>query len=275
MAPFTRTLLFIGTLTALWGGGGAVLPSALAQTAGGAEGWKVMTPVDLQAAAEAGLRDAAGGGGPRAGGGGLAAGEGGGPGPEALPPAEPAEAAPSVPPRPAAASTARPRPAGPAYMAEDQPFKLRDYEEPKLEAGAPWWQQTGGLIVKLVIVLGLMLAALAFVRKVGGGRLPMGLSGGRGRNLIVLESTSLGPQHSMHLVSVGGDRLIVVGSSPQGLTTLATVDDPAQAAVLLAASRGQNTSFNQLYDLESVMQGPGGDAFRGALTDMGRRGGWD
>ncbi|MEB3222941.1 MAG: flagellar biosynthetic protein FliO [Candidatus Sericytochromatia bacterium] len=282
MAPYLRTLLVNVTLTALLLGAGPPAAAALAQAGGGADGWKVMAPVDLQGAAEAGLRTATGGGGAAAGQPEAPpASEGLPPGVEAQAPEEPPAAAPPAaappapPARPAAAPSARPKPAGPAYMAEDQPFKLRDYEEPKLEAEAPWWQQTGGLILKLVVVIGLMLAALAFVRKVGGGKLPMGLAVGKGRNLVVLESTSLGPQHSMHLVSVGGDRLIVVGSSPQGLSTLATIDDPTQAAMLLAASRGQNTSFNQMYDMETVMQGPGGDAFRGALTDLGRRGGWD
>jgi flagellar biogenesis protein FliO len=169
--------------------------------------------------------------------------------------------------------------------AQDQAANGRSYSElmnkilvslkDNAEEGAHPYFSEGAGNKTLVVVIGLMLGALAFVRKVGGGKLPMGLAVGKGRNLIVLESTSLGPQHSMHLVSVGGDRLIVVGSSPQGLSTLATIDDPTQAAMLLAASRGQNTSFNQMYDMETVMQGPGGDAFRGALTDLGRRGGWD
>lgn len=225
-----------------------------------------MAPVELQQAAEAGLKQAPL---PPSG---LA------PPPGAAPPAEPP--APMNPPPAAVAPAVTPpvakaKPAGPAYMQEDQPFKLRDYEEPKLNADAPWWDRTGGMLLKLALVVGMLLAALFALRKLTAGGGPLGLSLAKGRNLVVLETTTLGPGQAMHLVSVGGDRLLVVGASPQGLTTLACIDEPGQVQLLLAASRGQSTGFNQVYDLESVVQGQGGDMFRGALSDLNRRGGWD
>lgn len=230
---------------------GVASPAWAAPEAEGADGWKVMAPVDLESAAEAGLRGAM---------------TGGNPPPVGTPPAR--EVQPPAPPPPKAA--------GPAYLQEDQPFKLRDYEEPKLQAETPWWQQTGGMLVKLILVVMLLLGVLFFLKRgSAGGKINFGFTAPKGRNLVVLETTSLGAHQSMHLVSVGGDRLIVVGASPAGLTTLATIDEPAQVQLLLAASRGQSTGFNQVYDLESLVQEPGGEMFRGALTDLNRRGGWD
>ncbi|MEB3285159.1 MAG: flagellar biosynthetic protein FliO [Candidatus Sericytochromatia bacterium] len=232
------------------------LPGVASARTEGAEGWKIMAPVDLEAAAEEGLRGAFSGREGQA--------------PAAVPP-PPREA----PPR-EAPSVTPPRNTSPAYLQEDQPFKLRDYEEPKLQAESPWWQQTGGMLVKLVLVVMLLVGVLWFVKRgSSGGRINFGFTAPKGRNLVVLESTHLGPQQTMHLVSVGGDRLIVVGASPSGLTTLATVDEPTQVQLLLAASRGQSTGFNQVYDLESLVQEPGGEMFRGALSDLNRRGGWD
>lgn len=210
-----------------------------------------MAPVDLESAAEAGLRGALSGG--------TAQGVPAAPAREVAPPPPPVQKA-----------------AGPAYLQEDQPFKLRDYEEPKVQAEAPWWQQTGGMLVKLVLVVLVLLGTLLFLKRgTTGGKINFGFAAPKGRNLVVLETTNLGAQQAMHLVSVGGDRLIVVGASPAGLTTLATIDEPAQVQLLLAASRGQSAGFNQVYDLESLVQEPGGDILRGALTDLNRRGGWD
>jgi flagellar biogenesis protein FliO len=132
------------------------------------------------------------------------------------------------------------------------------------------------MLLKLVVVVMLLLGVLLFLKRgSAGGRINFGFTAPKGRNMVVLETTNLGPQQAMHLVSIGGDRLIVVGASSSGLTTLATIDDPAQVQLLLAASRGQSTGFNHVYDLESMVQEPGGEMFRGALTDLNRRGGWD
>lgn len=156
---------------------------------------------------------------------------------------------------------------GPAYLAEDQPFKLKDYEEPKPTVQAPWWQTILWMLLKLVCVLALLAASLFGVKKLSGGQLPASLAGAlgaKGKHLVVLETTSLGPSQAMHLVLVGGDRLLVVGAGPQGLTTLATVDDPNQVRMLLAAnSKGPSTPFSQAFDMESVVQEDGSDLYSG------------
>ena len=240
----TRPLLFAGLLIALLAGGAPALAADEA-----ADGWKVMSPVELEQAAEAALPVT----GQAGGGAGVAT----------------TQAAPEAAPKPATD--------GPAYLAEEQPFALKDYEEPKPQAATPWWQTALGFVFKLAIVLGLAFGSMVAVKKLSGGNLPMGLQlNPKGRNLVVLESTQLGPNQGMHLVSVGGERLIVVGTGPTGLTTLATIDDPNQVRLLLAATnqKGQNTAFGQMYDMESVVQEDGGDMFRGPLKDLGRRGGW-
>jgi flagellar biogenesis protein FliO len=265
-----RTALLAGTLIALLAGGAPAFAEA-----DPAEGWKVMSPVQLEQAAEAALPQAGQAGAeaaqaadpaPAGGGAGLAA-----PDPAA------AEAAPEAvapaPQKPAA----KPKDDGPAYLAEDQPFQLKDYEEPKRQEQAPWWQTLLGFVFKLAIVLGLIFGSMVAVKKMSGGKLGLGLPlAAKGRNLVVLESASLGPAQQMHLVCVGGDRLIVVGSGPQGLSTLATIDDPHQVQALLAATnqKGQNTPFNQVYDMETVVQEADGDLFRGNLRDIGRGGRW-
>lgn len=263
-----RPVLFAGLLIALLAGGA---PAFAADEP--ADGWKVMTPVQLEQAAEAALPPAGQAGG---GAGTATTAEA----PALAPPAqdvaadvEPAAEAP-------APKKAAPKPAkddGPAYLAEDQPFQLKDYEEPKPQAQAPWWQTLLGFVFKLAMVIGLIFGSMVVVKKLSGGNLPMGLQlNPKGRNLVVLESTQLGPNQGMHLVSVGGERLIVVGTGPQGLATLATIDDPNQVRLLLAATnqKGQNTAFGQMYDMESVVQEDGGDMFRGPLKDLGRRSGW-
>ena len=257
-----RLVSIAGLLIALLVGGAP----AFAETEG-PDGWKVMSPVQLEEAAAAAL---------------PAAGQTGGGAGLAQPRDAVAQAPAAQAPEPQAPTAQEPppreaRPEGPAYLAEDQPFQLKDYEEPKPQTQTPWWQTLLGFVFKLAIVISLIFASLMLVKKLSGGQLPMGLQlNPKGRNLVVLESTQLGPQQAMHLVSVGGERLIVVGTGPQGLSTLATIDDPNQVRLLLAATnqKGQNTAFGQMYDMESVVQEDGGEMFQGPLRDMGRRGGW-
>jgi hypothetical protein len=59
----------------------------------------------------------------------------------------------------------------PAYLSEDQPLQLKDYEEPKAAEPAPWWQQVLGFGFKLLMVIGLIFGSLAAVKKLSGGRM--------------------------------------------------------------------------------------------------------
>ncbi|MDB5097549.1 MAG: Flagellar biosynthesis protein FliO [Cyanobacteria bacterium RYN_339] len=157
----------------------------------------------------------------------------------------------------------------PAYTAEDQPFPLRDYEEPKPAAQAPWWQQALGFVFKLALVIGLIFVSLGVLKKLQGGRIT--LPNAKGKNMVVLETANLGPQQNVHLISLGGDRLLVVGASPQGVTKLAEITDPAQVRPFLNGSRSNPSDFNQVYDMEAVGADHAADLFAQTMNEVGER----
>lgn len=189
-----------------------------------------------------------------------------------------AQQAPAPEPTPMARAAAEDaHPNAPAYTKEDQPFKLRDYEEPKAAPQAPFWQQALGFALKLLLVIGLIFASLTALKKFSGGR--VNLPNAKGKNMAVLETLHLGPQQSVHLISLGGERLLVVGASPAGVNKLAEIDDLATARRLFDGGRGNATPFNQLYDLESVGADHHQDLFAETMKDVGdrfggRRKGW-
>ena len=81
---------------------------------------------------------------------------------------------------------------------------------------------TGGmnwidLITKVTIVLALLFITLRFLGKMGAGAQK------RGGRLQVLESRTLAPKASLHLVAIG-DRRLVVGLTPSGMVSLAELD---------------------------------------------------
>lgn len=166
----------------------------------------------------------------------------------------------------------------PAYMTEDQPLRLRDYAEPQPAQPEPWWQQLLGFLLKLVIVLGLVVVSLVALKRMNGGKAI--LPNARSRNIVVLETTHLAPNQAMHLVSIGGERLLVVGAGPQGLTTLSEITDPEEVRPFMQGQRASGASpFNQVFDLESVVQEAGGDLFNEAYreqypTPKKRKKGW-
>jgi flagellar biogenesis protein FliO len=157
----------------------------------------------------------------------------------------------------------------PAYLDENSPFPLRDYEEPKPTAQAPWWQQALGFVFKLLLVIGLVFVSLGIIKKLSGGRVM--LPNAKGRNMVVLETTNLGPQSAVHLISLGGERLLVVGTGPQGVTKLAEIDDPAQVRPFLNSSRTNPSSFNQVFDLENAGHDHGPDLFAQPINQVGLR----
>ena len=73
------------------------------------------------------------------------------------------------------------------------------------------------LITKGVIVLALLFITLRVLGRVGGG---LAKSGGR---MEVLESRTIAPKASLHLVAVG-DRRLVVGLTPSGMVSIAELD---------------------------------------------------
>lgn len=185
-----------------------------------------------------------------------------------------------------AGDTARPAMADdkkPAYLSEDQPLQLKDYEEPKPAEPAPWWQQALGFVFKLAMVIGLIFLSLAAVKKLSGGRMAINLPSTKGRNIVVLESTHLNPQQAIHMISLGGERLLVVGAGPQGLSTLSEITDPAQVRLFLQAQKTtpSASTFNQVFDLEQVVQDTNSDLLGETLAEVdddprfhGRRKGW-
>jgi flagellar biogenesis protein FliO len=81
-----------------------------------------------------------------------------------------------------------------------------------------WTQQLLGV----GLVLGLLGASLFWLRRRGLAR-PAIAAGrrGRARSIELLDRVALTPQHSVHLVRMG-DRMILVGRAPSGLTRLAS-----------------------------------------------------
>ncbi|PKN78086.1 MAG: hypothetical protein CVU47_12750, partial [Chloroflexi bacterium HGW-Chloroflexi-9] len=83
-----------------------------------------------------------------------------------------------------------------------------------------------GLVLRLGLVLGVIWGAVAamrwYVRRTQG-------VGGRGAlaALEVIETHALGPNRALHLVRLG-DRAVLVGATPERITSLMTVDDPEE-----------------------------------------------
>ena len=71
-------------------------------------------------------------------------------------------------------------------------------------------------LLAVLLVLGLLAAALWWLRHKGGIRITGRAGrGGRQRHVVLVERVSLTPQHSVHLIHVG-DRALLVGTGPSG-----------------------------------------------------------
>ena len=73
------------------------------------------------------------------------------------------------------------------------------------------------LIAKGTIVLALLFITLRVLGRVGGGQVK------RGGRMEVLESRTIAPKASLHLVAIG-DRRLVVGLTPSGMVSIAELD---------------------------------------------------
>ena len=83
------------------------------------------------------------------------------------------------------------------------------------------WNQHFGAVA---VVLVLLAACLWWLRRRGLTALP--LRNGNRRLLKTLERVPLGPQHSLHLVQFGDEKLLVA-CAPSGCVLLARCGDPA------------------------------------------------
>lgn len=94
----------------------------------------------------------------------------------------------------------------------------------------------GAMLLRTVLVLGVVLAAIYLTLNVGLRRL-MGLSavGGRGNNALlqVVERHPVGPRHALLVVRAGDDHLVV--SQSEGQMNLISRIEPAQVAAHAAA----------------------------------------
>lgn len=83
------------------------------------------------------------------------------------------------------------------------------------------WVGLGARLALVVLVIWLAVAGMRwYVRRVHQG----GRSGSLGA-LEVIETHALGPNRTLHLVRLG-DRAVLVGATPERITSLLTVDDP-------------------------------------------------
>jgi flagellar biogenesis protein FliO len=71
-------------------------------------------------------------------------------------------------------------------------------------------------LLAVLLVLGLLAAALWWLRQKGGVRITGRAGrGGRQRHVVLVERVSLTPQHAVHLIHVA-DRALLVGTGPSG-----------------------------------------------------------
>ncbi len=132
-------------------------------------------------------------------------------------------------------------------------------------AGSGWVRTTASLAAVVALIL---LLAWGYRRTIG----PLaGVSLARGRNLGLVEVISratLGPRHTLHLVRVGA-RLVLVGTSQDGVRTLDVITDPNQVSALLGQAAQQHAesatrSFAGLLEAEATRYPASDDAPRAA-----------
>ena len=79
----------------------------------------------------------------------------------------------------------------------------------------------------LVVIWSSVMAMRWYVRRVGGE------GGGRARVLQIVETRSLGPNRSLHLVRLG-NRAVLIGATAERINALMEVDDPLQFEQIFA-----------------------------------------
>jgi flagellar protein FliO/FliZ len=87
----------------------------------------------------------------------------------------------------------------------------------------------GRLLLGLVIVVLVIGALYAILKRVQHGRLPGGRAGRGDGSVEVMSTTPLGPGRNLHLVRVG-DRVLLLGASEHSVSLLQAYDHESAAA---------------------------------------------
>lgn len=142
-------------------------------------------------------------------------------------------------------------PAGLALEAQSLGQRRQRSDNPQQDSGKPAqmpsaWRTLGSLLIVLVLIVG----AAYFLRRFSfGGRrkaYPAGIE--------VLARNSISPKQSLCLVKLG-QRLLLLGLSPNHMTALQTIDDPEDIALVLGLLEKQKdhsitNTFNRLFQRE-------------------------
>lgn len=135
--------------------------------------------------------------------------------------------------------------AGALLIAPRTPERLaKSRSNPRLQPQSSGWGTVAG---GLSVVVALLLGGAILLRKHG----PLGPRSLPAEVLQVLGRRALAQRHSMHLVRLGS-RILVIGVSQQGLTTLAEITDPVEVDFLAGLCRpvaadAAAGSFGQLF----------------------------
>ena len=119
------------------------------------------------------------------------------------------------------------------------PFAQKDG---KPAGGAGVWDGTLRVVLALALVVGLIYLSRYLLRKAGGA----GKLHAQGGVVETLWRTNLSMKHQLTLVRMGR-RVLLLGCTPQEVSTLCEVTDPQEIAELLnAVEEGKGDSFTRL-----------------------------
>lgn len=129
--------------------------------------------------------------------------------------------------------------------------------------GQDWFNLGLRLGLVLLVIWAAIVAMRWYVRRMNGE------GGGGGRQLKIVETRSLGPNRSLHLVRIG-DRAVLIGVTAERINHLLAIDDPEEVerltrAVEVVEPGGGATLSSMVGSLSSLI-----GAFRGGRPEAGR-----
>jgi flagellar biogenesis protein FliO len=104
-------------------------------------------------------------------------------------------------------------------------------------------------VVSLALVLGLIVSGTWLLRKL----IPQVNRNGGETPVRVLSTTYLAPKQSLSLIRCGR-RIILIGVTPEHISSLAAIDDPAEVSLLTGYSDGRD-SRGISYGFDEALEG--------------------